>query len=673
MEPAEYALISILVPYIVSGIVLLLGYLRVKWSIIAWIGSLSIGLSSIASFLALAYLHGEEYNRVVYRWVPGLHVDFALRVDMLSAIVGLVVAVLSFLIGLYSIEYIGSWGAVRYWFLYTFFVASMLLLVYADNLVPLFIGWEGTGLSSWGLISFYYDEREEAWVGDPGRTRLGIPMWFTPTHSGLRALGFTRVGDMGMIVGMGVIYALLGTTSITELLENSTHLITQLGDITAIWIILFYLGALAKSAQFPFHEWLVTAMTGPTSVSALIHAATMVKAGVFFALRFTPAIALGAVAVKGLGLNVFEAFTWLSLLTAFATATMAIVARELKLILAYSTASQLSYMLAAIFAAAAAGEPALGTLGGLSHLVSHAVFKAALFLAAGAAIHAVHSRFITDMGQLRRLMPLTFASMLLAGLSLSAIPPFSGWWSKDIVVHAINMISANAALIALFTAFLTAAYTARMIYYVFLWPHKPHGHPHEPGKLMLYPYLVLGIASLALGIFWPNIEYYIAEAATIHEFEQIKFIVIGGTVVGFAGFSIIGVYIVNPRVFAFVEKSTVLIAIRDFLYDRWLLNPVIYRIIVLPSYAFSKSLYVFEQLFDRLVHMGTAWIGQIAMRISGVTELAYDDSLHIKLVRVASSWSSFIRSLQSGDIRSYITYLISGVILVVIITYIVVG
>jgi NADH-quinone oxidoreductase subunit L len=640
MGSGELALVAVLAEYATALLALLLGAANARWKTVAWTGVAGSAVSMIAAWLALAAGEGS----LSYSWVSSLGVNFSLNIDMLAAIMGVVVATLSFLIAVYSVEYIGEWGAPRYWFFYSFFVASMLLLVYAGDMVTMFVGWEGTGLSSWALIGFYYDDREESWVGDPGRRALGVPMWFTPTHSGLRAIVFTRLGDAGMLIGMGVVYALLGTTSIEFMAHHMSRVAFPLyvKGLLSIWLILFYLGALAKSAQFPFHEWLVTAMTGPTSVSALIHAATMVKAGVYFALRFTPFIAPALLAVGG-GVTALKALAWLALLTAFATASMAIVARELKLILAYSTASQLSYMLGAVFAAAAAGDPALGSLGGLAHLVSHAVFKATLFLGAGAIIHAVHSRYITDMGGLRRVMPYTYLSMLLAGASLAALPPFSGWWTKDLAVRAIARIGWFAEFTALITAVLTAAYTFRMIYYVFHGSYRGRGHPHEAPWLMLAPYLTLGLAALGIGAVWPWIEHYIAEAAGV---EHVAFEVstaVWGTIAAVAGASTVALYTTgvlkpNRPITSRAER-----AIHDFLYDRWYVNSLIYLVFVYPGRWLARALLKLEQGID----MG----------------------IHVALPRSAEAWSRGVRSgLQSGRLTLYLALFAAGLVLAVLLS-----
>ena len=636
----EYALVAVFAEYVTALAALLLGAAGARWRTVAWTGVAGAAVSMIASWLALASGKGM----VSYDWVSSLGVSFSLNVDMLAAIMGVVVATLSFLIAVYSVEYIGEWGAPRYWFFYSFFVASMLLLVYAGDMITMFVGWEGTGLSSWALIGFYYDDREEFWVGDPGRTALGVPMWFTPTHSGLRAIVFTRLGDTGMLIGMGMVYALLGGTSILAMSKamNSLAFSLYVKGLLSLWLILFYLGALAKSAQFPFHEWLVTAMTGPTSVSALIHAATMVKAGVYFALRFTPFIAPALIAVGG-GAAALKALAWLALLTAFATASMAIVARELKLILAFSTASQLSYMLGAVFAAGAAGDPALGSLGGLAHLISHAVFKAALFLGAGAIIHAVHSRYITDMGGLRKAMPLTYLSMLLAGASLAALPPFSGWWTKDLAVRAIAEIGGFAELVALVTAVLTAAYTFRMIYYVFHGSYRGHGHPHEAPWLMLAPYLTLGLTALGLGAVWPWVEHYVAEAAGVEHVGFELSTVLWGTLAAVAGTSTVALYfggVLKPNrpIVRGWER-----ALHDFLYDRWYVNSAIYRLIVYPGAALARGLLALEQGIDR--------------------------GVHVALPRGAETWSRGVREgLQSGRLTLYLALFALGLALAMLLS-----
>ncbi len=661
MSTGEYILTAVLAPYLASVMVLLIHKAHPR--VVAWTGVAGLAVSALASFLALLTAGHGEVGGFTVDWLPSFGIKFAFRADFLSLLMGLLVALLSLIIGIYSVEYIGEWGVPRYWFFFTFFVGSMLMLVYANDLYTLIVGWEGTGLASYALISFYYDDRESDWVGDPGRKALGVPMWSPPTHSGIRAITFTKFADAGMLMAIGFIHAVMGTTFM-GVLEPSAHgfehvlRAAQSSGILIPFLVAFYVGALAKSAQIPFHEWLVTAMTGPAPVSALIHAATMVKAGVYYALRFTPWL-VAAAATIGVSTIVGEFYgwmLWLVLVTAFALATMAIVARELKLILAYSTASQLSYMFSAVFAAAViaftAHETAAvsaGVYAGFSHLLSHAVFKAALFLAAGALIHAVHSRYITDMGGLRHTMPLTFIATLLAGLSLAAIPPFSGWWSKDAVVAVVEEAGTGYAVLALVTAFFTAAYTLRMIVYVFFEkPLERKAHGHEPGPLMLSAYFVLGLTSLALGLVWyPFIEEYLAEGFGAKAPFSLQGLAIG-TAIAVVGALTGSIYLLGVKVWPLIERRAVLRAIHSFLYDRWYVNALIYRILVYPGSWLALTLYRwFERAIDWFYHVG----------IPAATFTTGEGA----------------RSAHTGSLSLYLAYMVIGIVVALVVGLYVAG
>ncbi len=650
VEVGGYVLNAVLAPYIAALLVLLLH--RAPAPVVAWTGVAGLAVSAFSSVVALVLVGPEGAEPFTVYWLPSFNVAFSLRADFLALAMGALVAVLSLIIGIYSVEYIGSWGAPRYWFFFCFFVGSMQTLVYANDLYTLLVGWEGTGLASYALISFYHDDRETDWVGDPGRRALGVPMWSPPTHSGIRAITFTKFADAAMLVAIGFIHAVVGTTLMDVLEPEAGGFERVLGAAQAAGALLpflfaFYVGALAKSAQMPFHEWLVTAMTGPAPVSALIHAATMVKAGVYYALRFTPWLVSAAVAT-GLAAQLgafLDALLWLVLITAFALATMALVARELKLILAYSTASQLSYMFAAVFAAslyALASQQLeaaqLGVYSGFAHLVSHAVFKAALFLAAGALIHAVHSRYITDMGGLAGSMPLTFLATLMAGLSLAAVPPFSGWWSKDAVVYVLKLAGPHYAALALVTAFLTAAYTTRMITYVF--SEKPLGrraHGHEPGWLMKGAYLALGLASLALGAAWYwAVEPALAEGFGVHpKLDPLGLAI--GTLAASGGAVVGASYLAGLRPWTLIERSAVLRTLHGFLYDRWYVNAAIYRALVYPG-------------------------ATLAQLLRSAVEAAVDRFYHISVPRAAVETGLAARSLHQGSLPAYVAYMLLGLL-----------
>ena len=681
--PASYVA-AWLAPYLGAALVLLLH--PVKGRAKGIVGVLSIFTAAVYSTLiAVKSLGTGEPLEHSFTWVPSLNVTIGYYADTLSTIMALVVSWLSFLIAVYSLEYMGEDpGQTRYWFFFSFFVGSMQLLVLSDNLIAMFIGWEGTGLASYALIGHWFTDEEDKCVGDPGRTALGIPMCFTPSHAGLRALVFTRLGDVGLLVGTAAIHILLGTTSFHAMVAHADVWAGGLfaKGLLSAFLAFFILGAMAKSAQFPFHEWLVTAMTGPTSVSALIHAATMVKAGVYFLLRFTPIFVAAAHVVREtMGLAAYNTFIhffgWVALIggfTAFMMATMAVVARELKLVLAFSTASQLGYMFLGTAAGGMMGEGPLAVFAGLSHLVSHAVFKAALFLVAGAVIHAVHSRFMDDMGGLARFMKWSALSMLLAGLSLSGIPPFAGFWTKDTVLDVAHEAGATIPwLLGVITALLTAAYTFRMIIMVFY--YKPshhveeHGeHIHEAHPLMLLPYLTLAVLSLLIGLAWPWIEdglvKLIPEATLALEGESLHVAINAPLMAMSVTLALLGlgisVYIYQARLmrpYDYVAEKPWLAKLHGFLYDRWYLNSIYYWVFVRGGAALARTLYryVNNLVVDSFYHRFLPWFFMSSAKgLYATSERAIDVGFHVKLVDGTLAAARNVRRLQTGVLNHYV-------------------
>ncbi len=699
--PASYVA-AWLAPYVGAALVLLLH--PVKGRVKGLAGVLSIFTAAIYSTLiALKTLTHGEILEHSFTWVPSLNVTIGYYADTLSTIMALVVSWLSFLIAVYSLEYMGGDpGQTRYWFFFSFFVGSMQLLVLSDNLIAMFIGWEGTGLASYALIGHWFTDEEERCVGDPGRKALGISMCFPPSHAGLRALVFTRLGDVGLLIGTAAIHYLLGTTSFHAMVAHpevwAGGLYTR--GILAAFLAFFILGAMAKSAQFPFHEWLVTAMTGPTSVSALIHAATMVKAGVYFLLRFTPIFVVASHVVRDtMGIAAYNTFIhffgWVALIggfTAFMMATMAIVARELKLVLAFSTASQLGYMFLGIAAGGMMGEGPLAVFAGLSHLVSHAVFKAALFLIAGAVIHAVHSRFMDDMGGLAKYMKWSAISMLLAGLSLSGIPPFAGFWSKDTILDVAHEAGATIPwLLGVITALLTAAYTFRMIIMVFYYKpsHRVQEHAehlHEAHPLMLLPYLTLALLSLIIGLAWPWIQDRLetlipgatlamhGEALHISMSLSLTSISVALALTGLG----IAVYLYQAKLmrpYDYVVKSPSLTWLHKFLYDRWYLNSIYYWIFVKGGRALADVTYKYvnNALVDSFYHRFMPWFFMSSARgLYATAEKAIDVGFHVKLVNGTLSVSRRVRRLQTGVLNHYVLTMWLGlvVLLLIVIWYV---
>src|SRR5829696_2012612 len=420
---------------------------------------------SAATLMPTALDVGEVHSQIP--WISALNIKAGILADPLSIIMTNLVAWISSLIIIYSVGYMhGDRDLVRYWFFMLFFIGSMQLIVLSDNLLMVFFGWEGVGFASYALIGFWYYDKKKDFVGKEGHKAGGIAMWYSPTHAGMKAFLMTRAGDTMMLAGMFLIFIYAGTFGFKELIADQTwaqQMASQ--NLLVPAAILLFGGAVGKSAQFPLNEWLLEAMTGPTAVSALIHAATMVKAGVFLVARIGPLFF--ALAAFGMT-QFFEVVAWTGAITALLLASQAIVNPEIKKVLAYSTGSQIGYMMMALGIAGLSTQFVDGFTAGFFHLMSHAMFKASLFMGAGALLHGVGSRFMNDMGGLRKHMKKTYIFMLLSGLSLAGAPLItSGFWSKD-AIFAATLESGYAHAwplfaIAVIVAIMTAFYTFRMI------------------------------------------------------------------------------------------------------------------------------------------------------------------------------------------------------------------
>jgi proton-translocating NADH-quinone oxidoreductase chain L len=400
--------------------------------------------------------------------VGGLTFDVGVYIDHLTALMLFVVSLLCFCIVLYSTSYMkGDPGVRRYYAEIALFITGMLGLVLANDFLLLFVFWEIMGLCSYLLIGFWYEKPSAA-------------------AAAKKAFLITRVGDVFFFLGLVLMGTTFGTTNMREIFHmaelyaaGSGAFIGQEGTLTAI-ALLFFGGAMGKSGQFPLHVWLPDAMEGPTTVSALIHAATMVKAGVYLVARAYPIFAIPAVAGTALTfVAIIGAFT------AFFAATMALASYDIKRILAYSTLSQLAYMFFGLGAGAVVAEQAAGYVAGVFHLTTHAFTKALLFLAAGSVIHAVHTNDIRFMGGLRKYMPITSAAMLVGALSMAGFPFLSIFWSKDAVLHAAflaggyNPLFMLLFVLGLLTALMTAFYMFRLWFSTFWGDYRGGGHAEK--------------------------------------------------------------------------------------------------------------------------------------------------------------------------------------------------
>ncbi|CAB4598465.1 unannotated protein [freshwater metagenome] len=486
-----------------------------------WLGTAMVGLSFVVALVVFAGLWNQPehtYELTLFTWIPAgsFQVDIGFLLDPLSMAMVLFVTGIAALIHLYSIGYMhGDSRFPRFFTYLNLFVFSMLMLVLGDNLVLTFLGWEGVGACSYFLISFWFEKDENA-------------------SAGKKAFITNRVGDWGFMVGTFVVFFALGTVKYTEFLP----LAPGIAATTATFIaLMLFIGAMGKSAQIPLFIWLPDAMAGPTPVSALIHAATMVTAGVYLMVRINPILAASAswlpwmIAIIGCA-------------TAFIAATIAIAQQDIKKVLAYSTVSQLGYM----FLAVGVG----GYSAAVFHMITHAFFKALMFLGAGSVIHGMHEeQDMRRMGALRKLMPVTAITFIVGWLAISGVPPFSGFWSKDdILAYALHK-SPVLYVFGLITALMTAFYMSRLVFRVFYgdarWgesadaelanldahdlsattdghesdaagdhsdAHADAGHaihPHESPRTMLIPLVVLAFFAAIAGVmnlpFTENLEF----------------------------------------------------------------------------------------------------------------------------------------------------------------------
>ncbi|MHA1930534.1 MAG: NADH-quinone oxidoreductase subunit 5 family protein, partial [Candidatus Thorarchaeota archaeon] len=531
-----------------------------------WTPAILMGIAMVLCWSLLIDLEGTT-TQTSWVWVEALNLNFEILIDPLSVIMAVLSSTLCFLIYVYSTEYMKTEeDKDRFFFLMLLFGGGMLTLVLSNNLLIAFIGWEVMGLCSYGLIGFWNDKRNPMET-DPTDIVIDNPMLTFETegdynsHCGTKAFIVTRIGDAFMLGGILILYIFTGTFSFTEMASNAQNwwgIMASIGILVPTMLLIF-MGAIGKSGQAPLQVWLPEAMAGPTAVSALIHAATMVKAGIYISARFLVTMAdaaeaaaghidHGLIALQAVGLE--AAFTFfiivavIGAITLLMTATMGMVSNELKQVLAFSTLSQLGYMMVAIGTGGLLAHYDHAYLSGVLHVVSHGAFKALLFLAAGGVIHAVHSKYMTNMGGLKKHMRKTFIVMWIGVLALAGIPPFSGFWSKDSIIEYAYELALHEPIgwllfaFAVLAAACTIFYSLRLMGLVFYGPSKTdhgddhsdttedehtdfaeehvepvihheeshHDVPHDPGPAMMIPLYILAGFTLVAFLVFPFIQ-----------------------------------------------------------------------------------------------------------------------------------------------------------------------
>lgn len=599
----------------------------------------SIAASACAFLFSLSALSGYLSGRgsyVVVNWLRlnGVSLNFGVLVDPLTCTMLLVVTGVGTLIHIYSIGYMRDDPRFSRFFAYlSLFTASMLGLVLADNLLLMFMFWEGVGLCSYLLISFWF-ERESA------------------SRAGMKAFITTRIGDAGLLAGILILFSAAHTF-------NFTALQYARGDYTLFTIAAFLIfsGAVGKSAQFPLHVWLPDAMEGPTPVSALIHAATMVAAGVYlvgrtFWLFSSHPLSLTCVAYIGATTAIFAA-------------SIAAVNNDIKRILAYSTISQLGLMMM--------GLGVGGYSAGVFHLVTHAFFKALLFLCAGSVIHAVHTQDIQKMGGLLPKLKFTGAAFIVGSLAIAGVPPFSGFWSKDEILSE-SLKSGHPVLfaIALLVSLLTAFYIFRLIFLVLFGKARSEMHPHESPKVMVVPLIILAMLSATIGFIGSPFTHFAFQRFIHPSHEALSmqpdyFAVAFSTLVAFLGLGLAySFYILGHKVLPASLRAKFSPLYR-IIYNKYYIDEIYDFVFIRPFLALSKLASGFDgRVIDGAVN-GTAGLAVMVSRIKAWFDLRVVDGIVNLSAKTVVVLSGLLRLAQTGQVQFYLWVGFSGVLIVMFI------
>jgi len=614
-----------------------------------WVTTLGVGISFVCSMAALFVYLNEPTPTVfiypLYEWaqVAGVSIHIGFQIDGLSLMMMNVVTFISLMVHVYTIGYMhDDPGYVRFFSYISLFTFAMLTLVMSDNLLQLFFGWEGVGLMSYLLIGF--------WFKKP-----------SAVYANMKAFLVNRVGDLGFLLGIAGLFAVCGTLNYLDifgklqLFESQTiHMGSyEMSLITFVGIMLF-IGAMGKSAQVPLHVWLPDSMEGPTPISALIHAATMVTAGIFMVARLAPIFEMSEVArsfilVIGATTALFMGF-------------LGLVQNDIKRIIAYSTLSQLGYMVVALGASAYAA--------GVFHLMTHAFFKALLFLGAGSVIIAMHhEQDIRKMGGLWRKMPITYVTMVLGSLALAGIPPFAGFYSKDVIIEAVSFTSIPGATYAqwavMMGVFVTALYSFRLIFLVFhtkpRMDHHTEEHVHESPTVVTVPLILLAIPSVFIGgIFAENLLFnqYGFFSNSIHVMPQHN--VLAQVAHHFHGAWSFAFH--APLTLPFwIAISGILSAY--LLYEKFPAVPAWFAHRFSLIYTILINKYGFDKFNDWFFAKGSLEVGEAFWKFGDVKVI--DDGMVNGSAHLVTRIGSRLRYLQSGLLNQYAFILLIGVLVLI--------
>lgn len=623
----------IIIPFLMFIVLGLAGH-KLKPKLSGLLGTSGLAIITILSYLtAYYYFSGIEMTDGVFRkiiafnseWLrltPDLHIDMGILLDPISVMMLVVITTVSFMVHIYSLGYMkGERGFERYYAFLSLFSFSMLGLVVATNIFEMYIFWELVGISSYLLIGFYYQKPEAV-------------------RASKKAFIVTRFADMGFLIGILILSFNTRTFDFITLTDPAGPAISAgsgsafLGLSVMTWSMIFiFMGGVGKSAMFPFHIWLPDAMEGPTPVSALIHAATMVVAGVYLVARMFPVFALSAPAA-------LDVVAYVGAFSSLFAAVIACTQTDIKRVLAYSTISQIGYMMTALGVSGYGGHEGLGYMASMFHLFTHAMFKALLFLGAGAIIHAVHSNFMNDMGGLRKYLPVTHITFLVACLAIAGIPPFSGFFSKDEILaaafHSNRILFATEYVVAGITAF----YMFRLYFSVF-WgdERRYHSDPHEAPASMTIPLIILATGAAFSG-FIPFSRLVTSDGRAFE--SEIEWgIAVPSVLIGLMGICI--AWVMYSKKTAIPDRLA-----STFRYSyKWAYN---------KFYIDEIYLFITKKIIFRHISKPIAWFDRHIV-----------DGTMNSLAAVTQIVSFRIRDFQSGQLQKYAFAFISGTILLALI------
>lgn len=638
MADYTYTLLIPLIPLFVFLLLGLTGH-KMKPLVSGLIGSTGLGISAILSYVtAFKYFIGDHIAGTGYASIKGFEVSWlhltdkltihlGVLIDPISVMMLVVVTTVSWMVHIYSIGYMkGDPGFYRFFSFLSLFSFSMLGLVLATNIFQMYIFWELVGVSSFLLIGYYYEKP-------------------SAVAASKKAFIVTRFADLGFLIGILMLSFNTGTFDFQTLTDPNGPAIASAGGAAFMgmsvltWSLIFiFVGGAGKSAMFPFHIWLPDAMEGPTPVSALIHAATMVVAGVYLVARLFPVYALGAP-------DALMVVAWVGGFSSIFAAVIACTQTDIKRVLAFSTMSQIGYMMLSLGVSGYGGEEGLGFMASNFHLFTHAMFKALLFLGAGAVIHAVHTNEITGMGNLRKHLPITHITFLIACLTIAGIPPFSGFFSKDEILVAAFHSNKMLFAIEYIVAGLTAFYMFRLYYGIF-WGKETHYHhtPHESPLVMTIPLMVLAFGSVFAG-FLPFHNLVTSDGLPFESHID-WMIAIPSVLIGVLGIVVATVMYKKenplPDKMAVTFKHLYKWALHKFYWDE--------------VYLFVTRKIIFQHISKPIAWFDRHVIDATMNGVAGVTQYA----------------AFAIKGFQSGRLQQYAFVFVSGtVILVLIFVYLV--